>query len=139
MSEITEDRLRQMANIPEARSRFDELTEAQKLSFLDHLAEHGNATRAAKQVGVKPNTARYWRANDPDFCLLWDEAIEQVADSLEEKGLARAEDGSDRLLEFFLKSHRPRRYRESIKLDIDQRTTLVMDLSGISGGTNESV
>ena len=47
-----------------------------------------------------------------DFQAAWDETIEVAVERLEQGAVRRALDGSDQLLMFLLRAHRPERYVE---------------------------
>jgi hypothetical protein len=101
-------------------------------AFLVALAETGNATEAARCVGIDRRTAYYLRTNPDaqDFAQAWDEAIQEAADHLEREARRRAVEGtaepvyykgeqvgaiqrfSDTLLIFLLKGARPEKYAE---------------------------
>ena len=51
-----------------------------KPRFLDHLAIMGNASRAARNVGVCPDTVYEHRKSDPEFAAAWRKALKEAAD-----------------------------------------------------------
>lgn len=85
---------------------------AWRLKFLDGLRMHGIVTRAAKDAGIHRDTAYFERQQDPTFATEWKEALDRGVDMLEDVAKMRAYDGSDTLLIFLLKAHRPEKYRE---------------------------
>jgi hypothetical protein len=58
------------------------------------------------------------RERDPAFGELWDDALNQSIDALEAYAYMRAIRGDTQLAMFFLKAHRPERYRDNARLDI---------------------
>jgi uncharacterized protein YjiS (DUF1127 family) len=86
-----------------------------RLKFLDSLRLHGIVTQAAKDAGIDRDTAYYERQRDPVFAAEWKEALDRGVDMLEDVAKQRAYAGSDTLLIFLLKAHRPVVYRETIR------------------------
>jgi hypothetical protein len=74
----------------------------------------------------------------------WDEALEDACDILEAEAWKRARDKSDLLLIFLLKAHRPAKYRETTRHEIDARLAATAIMPGTvticipdNGRTNE--
>lgn len=88
---------------------------AWRLRFLDALRMTGIVTVAAKTAGIHRDTAYFERSQDPLFAKDWQEALDRGVDMLEDVAKQRAYDGSDLLLIFLLKAHRPEKYREVTK------------------------
>jgi hypothetical protein len=86
-----------------------------RLLFLDGLRMHGMVTQAAIGAGIHRNTAYFERQRDPEFAKEWQEALDRGVDMLEDIAKQRAFAGSDTLLIFLLKSHRPQKYRDTIR------------------------
>jgi hypothetical protein len=86
-----------------------------RLRFLDALRVHGIVSRAAIEVGVERSTIYFERQRDPIFAQEWAEALDRGVDMLEDVAKKRAYEGSDTLLIFLLKAHRPERYRETTR------------------------
>lgn len=86
-----------------------------RLKFLDGLRLHGIITQAAADAQIDRSTAYYERQRDPVFAQEWEEALDRGVDMLEDVAKKRAYEGSDTLLIFLLKAHRPNRYRETIR------------------------
>ena len=94
--------------------------------FLEALRQTGNVSLAAKRAGIERKTAYRHRARSKRFAEEWDEALEEAVDLLEEEARRRAIEGvvgpggerrySDTLLIFLLKAHRPKKYRDNVKL-----------------------
>ena len=88
---------------------------AWRVVFLDALRMHGMVTAAAQTAGIHRDTAYFERSVDPAFAAEWKEALDRGVDMLEDVAKQRAYAGSDTLLIFLLKAHRPERYRETIR------------------------
>jgi hypothetical protein len=119
-------------------------TDEQKLRFIEALCLSANVSASAQAAGVRRRSAYRWREEDPEFAEAWTEAIETATDALELEVRRRAVEGvqeyvigrdgpvkdehgqplmqrrySDGLLMFFLKAHRPERYRERSTVDLN--------------------
>lgn len=86
-----------------------------RLAFLDALRTHGIVTLAAQEAKIDRSTAYYERQRDPSFAQEWADALDRGVDMLEDVAKKRAYEGSDTLLIFLLKAHRPAVYRETIR------------------------
>lgn len=95
-----------------------------KPAFLESLARLGNIKLAAEAAGITRQNAYAARKADPDFAEKWDDAIEQAVDDLQEAARKRAMEGSDALLIFLLKAHRPSVYRDNFKIDASNVTEI---------------
>lgn len=102
--------------------------------FLTALATTGIVSRAAKAAKVGRSTAYRHRGDDAEFARLWDDAVEESNDLLEAEAFRRAVKGvrkpvyqgkllvgyvreySDQLLITLLKSRRPSKYRDGVKV-----------------------
>lgn len=117
--------------------------EAMRETFLERLAEHGNASRAARECGYKsPKTPYEWKKRNPEFAAEWQAALEMFYDSLEDEARRRSAEGtiepvfyrgvqtgeirkfSDTLLMFLLEGARPEKYRKNIKISADEAKDL---------------
>jgi len=88
--------------------------------FLDKLRNSGNIRLSCKAAGVPRSTAYRWRDKFKTFADEWDEAMEDACDFLEGTAWQRATEGqSDRLLMFLLKAHRPDRFADRSKAEVD--------------------
>lgn len=89
--------------------------------WLEVYSEKGTVTAACKAVGISRDTAYRYRKLEPDFAAAWDREEQAVTDVLEqtlvEVALDMKHPGQVRALEFALKSRRPTKYRESLKID----------------------
>jgi hypothetical protein len=88
------------------------------LRFLEVFAATGNVRLAAGAAGVSRD-APYKRAQtSPPFAERWARAREDAIDTLDAEARRRALTGSDTLLMFLLRAHRPGLYRETLRIDI---------------------
>lgn len=93
-------------------------TERARATFLKAFAETCNVSESARRAGIGRRTAYDWKAVDPAFSSMWEEAEEMAADKLEMVAWTRATSGeSDRMLEILLKGHRPK-YRDKHHVEL---------------------
>lgn len=89
------------------------MTALKKEEFLNELRKFPNVSKACRDVSVSRNTVYAHKKEDAEFSLLWDEALEEAIDAIEEEALNRATTGkSDTLLIFMLKALRPDKFKE---------------------------
>lgn len=86
--------------------------------FLATLRNTANVRAACQQAHVSRVVAYELRKTDERFARRWQDAIDEAIDVLEAVGRQRALETSDTLLIFFLKSHRPQVYRETIRHEL---------------------
>jgi hypothetical protein len=110
------------------------MTKKRQGEFLQGLAEGLSVSMSAKFASVGRSTAYDWRTKDKCFAALWDGAIEEGSDLLEDEAWRRAVNGtdrpvgfyqgvagdviksySDRLLIFLLKARRPSKFGDKIE------------------------
>jgi hypothetical protein len=106
------------ANKPN-RSRVREAVPSKKRrdwvpTWLRAYGEYGTVTAASKAARISRVTAYQRRKRDEAFADAWDDLEQEVTDNLERSGIQRAMDGSDRLVEFFLRARRPNIYRDRV-------------------------
>lgn len=89
--------------------------------FLRALSEGLHVCEAVRRAGVSRSTVYNWKNEDPAFAEAWDDAKEEYVDRLEVEATRRALAGSDTLLIFLLKSHRPDVYSERVRQTIEQK------------------
>jgi hypothetical protein len=77
-----------------------------------------NVRAASSACGISRMTAYRLRDRDPEFAREWQEAEDDACDLLEAVARERASNGSDTLLIFLLKAHRPAKYRETTRHDV---------------------
>ena len=87
-------------------------------AFLAMLRNAGVVRLACSAAGVSRSVAYQHRDFDPSFAAQWDEALEDACDLIEARGKALALEGSERMIEFFLRAHRRRVYGERLDVTI---------------------
>jgi hypothetical protein len=106
-----------------------------KKKFLEHFAEFGNVSAAARHAGVERKNVYRWQEHDEDFAIAFQQAEIASVELMEGEARRRAVDGvgsqrrvydnrgnlvdeytetkySDTLLIFLLKARRPETYRD---------------------------
>ena len=88
------------------------LTKSKRGQFLSILRDCGTVTAAAKSIGITRQAAYLAKDKYPTFALEWEQAIESATDKLVDVAVERASkaNGSDALLMFLLRGHRPSVY-----------------------------
>ena len=101
--------------------------------FLEASTLTGNVRLAASAARIDRSTPYHLAARDAAFAAAWAAAEENAIDLLEAEARRRALAGSDGLLMFLLRAHRPERYRESldVRLDIRAEAQRIADRLGI--------
>lgn len=84
----------------------------------EYIAQAKNMQIAAQYAGVPYRTVSTWRARDPVFLAMLEQAAELRTQALEQEAWRRAFAGSDRLMEFMLRAARPAVYRETRTLEL---------------------
>jgi hypothetical protein len=92
-----------------------------KPRFLEVFRSTGNVRLSADAAGIERSTPYVRAARDPTFAQAWAAAREDALDVLEAEARRRALAGSDGLLMFLLRAHRPERYRETLDLHLELR------------------
>ncbi len=98
--------------------------------FLDVLCNSANVRAACEAAGISRSAAYAAKTKGVTFSKAWDDAIQDAADVLEAEAWRRARakrdkdgniivQGSDTLLIFLLKAHRPDKYREQLRVSIN--------------------
>jgi hypothetical protein len=87
-----------------------------KGKFLKAFAEEGRVGIACEIAGITRATAYRHRQQDEDFALAWSEVERQFLENLERTAYVRALEGSDRLIEFLLKSRLPDVYGDKQRI-----------------------
>lgn len=103
--------------------------------FLATIRSTGNVRLAASAAGVDRSTSYRRAERDPAFAAAWAEASDDAIDTLEGEARRRALAGSDALLMFLLRAHRPQIYRESL----DVRLELRREAEQVAAKTGRSV
>lgn len=93
-------------------------TARKKAQFVAALQTKKCVTSAAKCIRMDRSTVYLWRDKDPEFARAWDDALENVVDLLEASMFERAIAGDTTAAIFMLKSWRPEKYRESVRVEL---------------------
>ena len=98
----------------------------EKAQFLEALrAKFGNATEAAKAVGIAKQSAYNWRRDDPVFAAEWDEVNESLKDFAESKLMINISRGKEASIFFFLKCKaKDRGYIDRVDINHSGRLSL---------------
>jgi hypothetical protein len=97
-------------------------------AFLRSLARTPSVTIAARSAGVSTRACYKARDTDPEFAEKWTDAVNKSVDTLEHEVYQRALKEDNQLAMFVLKAFRPERYRETSRVEIDQRLCGVLVL-----------
>jgi hypothetical protein len=100
-----------------------------KKSFIAAFSECGNISIACNIVGIHPMSVYGWLRNDEEFNEDYNTAVDFAIATLEMEARRRAMEGSDRLLEFLLKSLKPEVYRERYEVKQEVSADYVIDIS----------
>jgi hypothetical protein len=104
-----------------------------QVRFLDALRDTGAVRYACEAAGVGRSTVYRERQRDETFAVAWSEALDDACDELEAEARRRAREGSDGLLMFLLKAHRPALYRDAQRVEHSGRIEHgALDLSRLS-------
>jgi len=97
--------------------------------FLEILRQGWSLAEAAKGAGVSRRAVHHRRKEDGEFAKLYDEAIEDGTDHVEdlafERGIAG---GSDRMLELLLKARRPEKFADRHQVQVSRVDPAEMQL-----------
>lgn len=113
-------------------------SEKWKILFLNAFRESGIISQALMVAGISRGQLRTALDKDAEFLEAFHDAKADAVDSLETEAVRRAKDGSDQLLMFLLKSHRPEVYRENHKVEVsghfevDHRNVLLEKLASMA-------
>lgn len=119
-----------------ARARTPRRTpEKARLDWLTAFEKTGTVTHACREADVPRRTVYDWRHKHEDFALAWADIEEATTEAMEREAFRRAVEGvveplyqggkhmtdvrkySDTLLIFMLKSRRPEKYRDNVKIE----------------------
>lgn len=95
-------------------------TDRARAAFLAVFSETCNVSEACRAANIGRSAAYAWRNDDAEFAADWDDAEQTAVDALEKVAWERAKSGkSDRMLEILLKAHRPDKFVERSKVDMN--------------------
>ena len=112
------------AHKPPIRAR----TRIWQARFLASLARVPSVKQAAKFAGIGRRTAYEAKARDETFAKAWDAAIAASIDEVEAKVLEAGLKGDTNVGMFLLRCHKPSIYRDTNRVEIDQRLVGVLVL-----------
>lgn len=104
--------------------------------FIKAYEQTYNVTTACQMVRIARTSVYDWLDEYPEFARMFAEVRQKFVDDLEAEAVRRALQGSDRLIEFLLRSHRPALYGQHITATASI-TNYVIDL-GINDNDNGS-
>jgi hypothetical protein len=93
--------------------------------FLEVLRNSGNVRAACTSVERSRRAVYRARDEDSEFADLWEEALEEAMDVLAAEAWNRARNGSDQLLMFLMKAHRPSVYADPSPVQINNQNVKV--------------
>jgi hypothetical protein len=102
------------------------------VAFLKVLRLTGNLTTACCRVGVQKEAVYSRMEKDQAFARAFDEACELAIEDLEAEARKRALSGSDKLLMFLLRAHKPELYGERSTLVHDGQVRTVVSVEDLS-------
>jgi hypothetical protein len=89
-------------------------------NFFEALRVSGNVRAACRAAGIGRTIVYRYRERNLAFARRWEEALEEATDVLDAVARQRAVAGSDALLMFLLKAHRPEVYGDRMRLTVQQ-------------------
>ena len=89
-----------------------------KAAFIACLRNSANVRASCQAAGVRRTDAYKARDKDKKFASEWDEALQDALDILEAEMMKRAKSGSDTLMIFLMKAHRPEKYRDVYRTEL---------------------
>jgi len=101
-------------------------------AFLKSFRLSGNLTSACCRVGIRKETVYSRKAKDPEFARAFEEAHELAIEDLEAEARKRALSGSDMLLAFLLRAHKPELYGERTTLVHEGQVKAVISVEDLS-------
>lgn len=97
-----------------------------KAAFLRKFRDTGTIASASRAVRIDRGTVLRWRKQDPEFEQAFEEANEDVTESLEQCAIQRAKSKSDLMLIFLLKNRAPERYGDQKWRSLGEEVTRVI-------------
>ncbi len=115
-----------------------EITEKKKEKFFKVLSTGASVTKAARLARISRAYVYVLRETDVEFAKLWDEAIEEGTDTLEDTALKFANKGDSSLIKFLLGARRPELYRERKDINLSGSLCFADLLDDLEGAANGS-
>lgn len=107
------------------RDKHDGFGPVRRKTFLNKLRNTSNVRAACEAAHISRQAAYNAKNNEPDFALLWEEALEDAVELLEAKAWNNAmKKDSETSLWNLLKAHRPQKYRDTSRQEIGGEMTL---------------
>ena len=100
--------------------------------FLAALRNSSNVRAACGAAGIDWSTAYKARKRDRTFAQAWDMAEQEALDLLEGRAFQLALAGDPRLIMFFLKTRRPEKFRETVRIDVRREAERIAAELGVS-------
>jgi len=100
-------------------SHLSDLSEKQAL-FLQGLRETGVVLRACDRADITRQLAYIWRSAYPEFKQLWDDALEDPVDEVEETLLKMARSGNNVTATMSYLRHNRAKYREETRIIVSK-------------------
>jgi hypothetical protein len=94
--------------------------------FLAALSRHPDVKRACQFAGVPRRTAYDAKERDETFAAAWNAAIAASIDEVEAKVMEAGKKGDMNVAMFLLRCHKPSIYRDTNRVEIDQRLVGVL-------------
>lgn len=92
--------------------------------FISAYTQCGVVSYACQAAGIGRAAVYDRREKSPAFAKRWADAEEAAVEGLEQVAIDRARGGSDLLLIFLLKAHKPHKYRDRMTIQNDGPTGL---------------
>lgn len=113
-----------LANVENPRNSYSEAERARYCELaIEGYRKSGTIKAASEAAGIDRYTLRLWMQQDPLLKKRFEDADEDVTDRIEAKGIALAEDGSEKLIIKLLESRR-KRYQPKVVVEATAEVTL---------------
>ena len=111
-----------------ARKPLDKSPEQKKKLLLKALAKHnGIIYKACDAIGISRQLYHIYKNEDPEFKEAARMVIEAQIDKVEEKMLKRIEEGSDKLIEFYMSTKgRKRGYKKTSDIEVKEKKKVIV-------------
>lgn len=109
--------------------------------FIKYVGECGTIYHACKKTQVARATVQHWMEN-PDFYRRVMNAKQKAIERLETNIYKKAMAGDSILAMFILKAEKPLKYRENVKINVDEEelnAAIERELAGLAGGSETPI